>query len=247
MAATLQATIDPGLGRPLLVWADATVGDTITRDGQPLRGGTITATSGSMVDAGAMSGATHTYALSGATATITVPVGNTVLVHPKDATLNQTVKVRDDNPNEWEAPGTVHEIIGLRDPIVTHTVRSRHRGTFVFWTPYAQRQAIIDLFADGSPILINPPDDCPLEFEWTWGRLVADKIDVTGGSGIWWTYDYQRVAEPASLPGQPPSGDNTWLGVVVEPSENTWSQLVANHPTWVDVMQTAHPHPAATP
>ena len=78
--------------------------------------------------------------------------------------------------------------MGRRNPVWTHTVRTYHSGEVVFWTPYAQEQDVIDLFASGGPVLLNPPDCCPLRRVWmAIPDLVREKIDVAGQSGIWWT------------------------------------------------------------
>lgn len=246
MAATLTATVDPDLGRVLVTFTGATVGDRLQRDGVDVRYPPVTSAAGIIADFEAQPGQPHTYSLSGGTVTVTPnpdqACDGALLVHPTDPTLSLKVKVRDDNPNEWDAPGTLHEVMGQRAPLVTHTQRTYHTGTLVFWTPWATRPQVIALFEDGTPILVNPPTCCPLEYEWTWGRLVAEKIDPTGSSGIWWTYDYNRVGIPAGYVTRPDVLPNTWAGVNAEPSEPTWTALVANHATWADVVTTVHPH-----
>jgi hypothetical protein len=251
MAATLTVTPDPANGRVQIAWTGATIGDRITRDGQPVRYPPITSAAGIVFDYEAQPGIEHTYGLSGGTATATLPApagcDGAFLVHPLDPSLTLKVKVRDDNPNRWTSPGTLHEVMGRRDPIVTHTVRTYHSGELVFWTPYAQEQAVIDLFADGTPILLNPPACCPLRRVWMWAPdIERDKINVDGGSGLWWRFSYTRVGEPGGFITRPDHVANTWAGVVAEPSEPTWTALVANHATWTDVVTTIHPH-GATP
>ena len=206
---TLSATADPGRAAILLAFTGATPGDRIERDGQPIRYPPISSAAGLVYDYEAQPGMEHHYTVSGATAVAMLPdtPGGTAvtLAHPTNPSLNQTVKVRDDNPNVWEAPGTVHEVMGQREPLVTHTMRTYHSGELVFWTPWEQRPDIIALFGDGTPILINPPASCPLEYEWTWGSLSAEKIDVHGQSGIWWTYSYQRVIKAGGYVTDPPT------------------------------------------
>ncbi len=250
MAATLTLTADPDNGRIIVAWTGATIGDPILRDGQPVRYPPVASTAGIVYDYEAQPGVAHTYALSGGTATLDPPPADcdgAWLVHPTDPDLTLKVKVRDDNPNRWTSPGTLHEVMGKRDPVVTHTVRTYHSGELEFWTPYDHEQAVIDLFADGSPILLNPPACCPLRRVWMWAPdIERNKIDVKGGSGLWWTFRYTRVGEPAGYVTKPDQVANTWAGVVAEPADDTWSALVANHPTWTDVVTTTHPH-GATP
>ena len=109
MAATLTVVPDQANGRVQIVYTGATVGDTITRDGNPVRYPPITSTSGVVYDYEAQPGKTHTWGLSGGTVTGTLPspVGcdGAFLVHPTDPSLSMKVKVRDDNPNSWTSPG----------------------------------------------------------------------------------------------------------------------------------------------
>ena len=254
MAATLTVVPDQANGRVQIVWSGATPGDTMTRDGLPVRYPPVTASTGVLYDYEARPGTQHTWALSGGSATGTLPApagcDGAFLVHPTDPGLSMKVKVRDDNPNRWEAPGTIHEVMGNRPPLVTHTVRTYHSGELEFWTPWADRQAIIDLFAAGTPILVNPPDCCPLEYEWTWGALEADKIDVTGRSGIWWRYNYRRIGTPAGYINRPGQVANTYGAVVADlachPTYASFLTGACAHTDYADLLATPHPH-GATP
>ena len=251
--ATITASPDPANGRILLTVTGATVGDTITRDGLPVRYPPLTGSTAVLYDYEAQPGKTHTYAVSsGGTATATIPAGQcdgVTLVHPTDPSLTLKVKLREDSEQRWSAPGTLHEVMGARPPLVTHTVRTYHSGRLVWWTPLAQRQAVVDLFAEGTPILVNPPTCCPsVEYQWAWGELSAEWAggDVTGASGLWWTLDYTRTVTPSGTVTRPGAIANSWAGVLAEPTEPTWAALKTSHATWAQVVATMHPH-GATP
>lgn len=252
MAATLTATPDPDNGRVLITYSGATAGDRLTRDGITVRYPPITSTDGVLYDYEAQPGQTHTWALSGGTVQAALPMGTcdgAWLIHPTDPDLSLKVKVRDDRPARWTAPGTIHEVMGSRQPIVTHTVRTYHSGDLEFWTPYDQWPQVRDLFAAGTPILVNPPACCPIRYQWVWAYDIEETKaggDVSGGSGLWWRLAYTRVAAPSGDIDRPDQIANSWAGVVAEPSEPTWAALVANHADWRDVVTTIHPH-GATP
>ena len=253
MAATLTASPDPINGRVLITFTGATVGDTITRDGLPVRYPPITSTAGVLFDYEAQPGIDHTWVLSGGSVTATLGSGDCDglwLTHPTNPSLSMKVKARWDQPQRWTSPGTVHEVMGNRPPLVTHTRRTYHTGTIEFWTPITAEAAVIALFEDGTPILVNPPACCTpvMRYEWTWGdleaRLAGD--DVSGRSGWWWTYSYQRTITPSGHVDRPTDVANTYAGVLAEPSEPTYAALLTNHATYSDVLTTPHPH-GATP
>ena len=185
--------------------------------------------------------------------TLPAPVGcdGAFLVHPTDPSLSLKVKVRDDNPNRWTSPGTLHEVMGQRNPVWTHTVRTYHSGEVVFWTPYAQEQDVIDLFASGGPVLLNPPDCCPLRRVWmAIPELVREKIDVGGQSGIWWTLQYTRVGEPGGFITRPGQVANTYGAVLADttchPDYASFLTGSCAHADYADLLTTPHPH-GATP
>jgi len=264
MPATLTAVPDPTHGRIQLVWTGATVGDTMTRDGLPVRYPPISSAAGTLYDYEAQPGRTHTYTLSGASATATLPDGGcdgAWYVHPTKPQLSMKLKTRWDQPQEWTAPGTIHEVMGSRPPLVTHTARTYHKGQVQFWTPIDLEDEVVALFEDGTPILINPPTCCTpvLRYEWTWGSLSARLAgdDVTGRSGWWWTYEYQRVGTPAGHIEKPDKVANTYAGVLADTAchpiydkladpiistQTVWTPC--GHPDYEDVLVTPHPHGA---
>ena len=160
------------------------------------------------------------------------------------------VKARWDQPQTWTAPGTVHEVMGARAPVVTHTMRTFHSGSIEFWTPIDAEFDIIQLFADGTPILVNPPVCCTpvLRYEWTWGDLTAKLAgdDVTGRSGWWWTYNYQRVGTPGRVRHQtngPRQHLRRCAGRAVPPRLPVVPDRArARTPTTQEVLTTPHPH-----
>ncbi len=82
-------------------------------------------------------------------------------------------------------------------------MRTYHSGELVYWTPWSsdrhqrpvrRRQIILN----------NAPASSPLEYEWTWGSLSAEKIDVHGQSGIWWATQ-RRVNKAGGYVTRPPT------------------------------------------
>ena len=253
MTATITATPDPTRLRVLLTVTGATAGDTITRNGLPVRYPPLTGPTAVLYDYEAQPGREHTWEVSsGGSVTATLDDTNvgTVLVHPTDPTLSMQVTMRENSDIRWAASGTLHEVMGNRPPLVTHTVRSYHSGRVVWWTPASARDTVVALFADGTPILINPPARCdpPLLYQWVWGDLSAEWVgdDVTGASGVWWTLDYTRTITPAGTVTRPDSVANSWAGVLAESDEPTWTALGTEHSTWADVVATVHPHGATS-
>jgi hypothetical protein len=257
MAATLTVIPDQAGGRVQVAWTGATVGDTMTRDGLPVRYPPVTSTAGVLYDYEAQPGRTHTWALSGGQATGTLPAPDCDglwLVHPTDPALSMKVKARWDQPQRWSAPGTVHEVMGNRPPIVTHTVRTYHSGQIEFWTPITAEADVVALFEAGTPILVNPPTCCTpvMRYEWTWGDLEAKLAgdDVTGRSGWWWTYSYQRIGTPAGHIDRPGQVANTYGAVLADtachPDYASFLTGGCAHTDYADLLTTPHPH-GATP
>ena len=252
MAAILTATPDYANGRVLLTWTGATMGDKIMRDGLPVRYPPVSSAAGALWDYEQQPGKAHTYTLSGGTVTLQpapADCDGLLLVHPTDPSLSMKVKARWDQPQSWTAPGTVHEVMGARAPLVTHTQRTFHTGQIEFWTPIAGEFDIIELFADGTPILVNPPTCCTpvMRYEWTWGELTARLAgdDVTGRSGWWWTYSYQRVVTPGGYVVKPSDQPNTYAGVLAESCHPDYASFLSGacaHADYEEVLTTPHPH-----
>jgi hypothetical protein len=237
---TITVTPDPVNGRMLVQWAAVTADEQLTRNWDPVRGGDSVEAYGSLFDYEAPYGVLATYRIDtdSGSGTLTPSDEYARIVHPTRPSLSIAVTVRDDNPQTWTAPGTVHAVIGQRYPLVTYTSRQTHTGTLIFWTPYAQRADVEALFDDGTPLLINPPAAAPLEYEWTWGSLTLEKLDPLGQFGCWWRYDYQRIARPdGAILDDPP---NSWAGVI--DSHTDWSDLISGHADWTDVLADPHPH-----
>lgn len=246
MAARLTTYPDGAAGRVLIVYEGVTGPASMTRtvDGValPVRSGQALDDGGLVIDYEAPLGVAVTYTLDGATSTTTVPTdgAGAWLVHPTDPSLSMRVTVVTDDANEWEAPGQVLEPIGSRDPIVVYRPRSRHRGSLIFRTSWEQRQDVIALFADGGPILVNPPQACPLEWEWMWGALRGQRKGNDAKGGIEWTLEYQRMAPPVGSITTPDT--NTWLAAREDPDHLTWTAAGAYHATWESLLVTNHPH-----
>lgn len=177
---------------------------------------------------------------AGVTATGTLDVRTPWLTHPTDPTLGGPAGLVDDDDWQWNAPGTVHDLLGSEWPIVVYQARTVHTGLLRLTSSWADRAGIERLLRPGSPLLLRTPPGCDVDDAWVWPSTVRRrKAAPHDPPHVWWELTYQRVATPGGLVTQDPS--NAWTAVVV--THPTWTDLLAGHSDWLDLLLTPHPHP----
>lgn len=162
------------------------------------------------------------------------------LSHPTRPDLSLPVTVRDDDDWEWSAPGEAMQPLGGSLPLWVHSARSSHEGVLELLDTWQRRQAMAELLADGSALLLRTPPGCYVDDAWVAVlRAVRRKSRPAGDDlVVHWLLAYQRVARPGGYTVGDPS--NAWDAVVA--THDTWQALIDAHPSWVDVLLTYHPH-----
>jgi hypothetical protein len=163
--------------------------------------------------------------------------GAPVLSHATDPTRWQLVAVADQLPNEWAARSVWFDVLDRRDPFVaTAPLRLRNGDVVLYLPDLAARGPLLDLLADGVPLLLRSPCTAAVDDVVMLVTGVREELavpDRKAGARLV-TLTYQAVTR--DLGPYLPDPTWTWADLVADTRLPTWAQVPPSFATWADVV-----------
>ena len=177
-----------------------------------------------------------TTVASATSSSTTVSETSPWLVHPGDPDLSvELVGLRQIGARKRSITQAVQRVLGRSDPVVTSDSRSDVEGSLQIGTStLAEITALVDLVADGTPLLLNVPASLlwGVTYEWiALGDLDEARVVAQVGARP------HRLFSASYLVVARPEGDllpqRTWADVISESS--SWTDVLTTRATWANV------------
>ena len=241
---TLELVPDPPYSRVRVIVTGATGGHLYRDDGNGpviVRNGYTITGEAALDDYEAPVDVPVTYYLDDATETVTLPgTSGPFLIHPTDPLRNMAVTVVEDDPVTVTAPGTVHQVLAAPLPLVTYTARNLYETELSLWVEWERRHALETLLSDGSPVLLKAPAGCAFDGGWYWVESYRRRnTDRRATRGMRVEARTVRVETPGGYISADPT--NSYAAIVAFHTD--YADVAAAHPSYLDLLQTPHPHP----